>query len=769
MHKFEILAPAGDPERLFAAIQNGADAVYLGGPAFGARAYAGNFDETTLPEAIALCHLYGVKAYLAVNTLIKTNELARALDYVGWLVNIGVDALIIQDLGLLASVRHHYPSLEIHTSTQMTTNSSEDVVYLQTLNVDRVVVSRELPTNEIAEIAKTGIDIEAFVHGALCVSYSGQCLMSSIIGGRSGNRGRCAQPCRMEYTLETLDATPVKQGFLLSTKDLSTIQHLPELFASGIHSLKIEGRMKRPEYVALATRSYRLAALAALGEITTDTAASELELFQLFNRDFTVGYLLGENGQQITNEVHAKNTGTVLGTATKFDRKRNRLTIELIDEINKGDGLSIGEHVGRIHYRGNIVATAPAGSSIELDWVRPVKLNETVYKTANAKLLAKATASFAKAVRKIPITMNANFSLGSAPSMTLSDGVHSVHVTGSQLVEVATQTPLTIERLSKQLTKLGSTVYECAQPDIALVAGVTYPISELNALRRNACEQLDALRREIPAPLPAPTFTPLTAPRQTPQRLSILVSNLEQLAVALELGCDDIYYNDFKTLKSALALDATIAYIPPRILRAHDYKFIALAAKLGVKRLVATTMGCLSFADQFESVIANYNLNVFNPLTLNQLGLTADRVCLSPELTMQELNAVASQSRVASEVVGYSHLPVMTTEACPFKLAQGECELDTCGLHEHQLTDRVNKHWRLSAQPNCRMLIHNPEPVSIIKAIERLDAQVIRLEFFHEDAHTMRDVISAFQAKLAGEPFVWDFASVTGNFHSEVE
>ena len=770
MKHFEILAPAGDHERLLAAIQNGADAVYLGGPAFGARAYAGNFDETTLPEAIALCHLYGVKAYLAVNTLITSNELASCLAYVGWLVNIGVDALIIQDLGLLALIRKHYPHLELHTSTQMTTNSPDDVRYLQTLNVNRVVVSRELPTPEIAEIAKLGVEIEAFVHGALCVSYSGQCLMSSLIGGRSGNRGRCAQPCRMDYTLETLEQQPVKQGFLLSTKDLSTVQHLPELFASGIHSLKIEGRMKRPEYVALATKSYRLAALAATGEISTDTAAHELELFQLFNRDFTVGYLMGANGQQIINEVHAKNTGTVLGTVTNFDRTRNRITIMLQDEINKGDGLSIGEHVGRIHYQKQIVTTAPAQALIELDWVKPVTKGTLVYKTANAKLLAQAQASFAKNTRKVPVTLTATFSENNFPLLTLSDGVYTVSVSGNQLVERATQTALTHARVQQQLTKLGSTVYTCSEPTIHIDTAITYPISALNALRREACEKLDAARQQLPAPLPSPAYTAhIHSKRHSRQQLTVLVSNLDQLQAAYELGVKDIYYNDFKTLKQALEIMPNLAYIPPRILRGHDYKLISLAKKLGVTRLVATTIGCLTFAEDFDEIIANYNLNTFNEATIQHLAQTCHRVCISPELTLQESNDAIQHVEVATEVIGYSHLPVMTTEACPFKLNQGACELRECGLHEHQLSDRVGKRWRLSAQPNCRMLIHNPEPVSIIKAVERLDAPHVRLEFFHESSALTQEVIQAFQQKLSGVAYEWTIASTTGNLHRGVE
>ncbi|MGL5296737.1 MAG: DUF3656 domain-containing U32 family peptidase [Culicoidibacterales bacterium] len=771
MKQFEILAPAGDQERLLAAIQNGADAVYLGGPSFGARAYAGNFDYDTLPQALALCRLYGVKAYIAVNTLIKEVELQACLDYVGWLINIGADALIIQDLGLLATIRAYYPTLEIHTSTQMTTNSCEDVHYLQTLAVDRVVVSRELPTKEIAKIAQTGIDIEAFVHGALCVSYSGQCLMSSIIGGRSGNRGRCAQPCRMEYSLETLDGIVKKKGSLLSTKDLSTIQHLPTLFDSGIYSLKIEGRMKRPEYVALATRGYRLAALAALGEISTDIAQHELELFQLFNRDFTSGYLLGENGQQIINEIHAKNKGTVLGSVVSFDRKRNRLKILLEDEINKGDGLSIGEQVGRIHWNNQIVMTAPKQATIEIDWVKPITTKTVIYKTANAKLLAKAQQTYAKTQRKVPVTMTAEFQIGSAPTLTLQDGTHTVTTQATSLCTHAIQTPLSLERIQKQLQKLGATVYTCTHATVHVDENLSFPISELNTLRRQACEQLDELRQLTPKHIPSIQLehtTVLVNPKAT-KKLAVLVSTLEQLTAALSCGVDDIYYNDFKTLNQALELVPTLAFVPPRVLRAHDYKMITAAAKMGVKRLVATTIGCLTLSDDFEQIIANYNLNIFNHTTVQQLTKHCQRICLSPELTLDEINQVTSHTQTECEYVGYSHLPVMTTEACPFKLADKQCELSHCGLKEHQLHDRVGKKWRLSPQPHCRMIIHNPEPVSAIKALDFLGVQTIRLEFFHEDAADVVTIISAFQQKIAHKPYDWPYQSITGNLYAAVE
>ena len=257
MNKIELLAPAGSMESLIAAINNGADAIYLGGNKFSARAYASNFDNENMMRAVDYAHSYGVKVYVTMNTILKQNEIKDALKYAGYLYEIGVDALIIQDVGLINLIKDVYPKLELHASTQMTIHNGEGALYFKEKGLQRIVLSRELSLDEIRYISKDlGIETEIFVHGALCVCYSGQCLMSSMIGGRSGNRGRCAQPCRMQYTLKG-EKTGERKGYLLSPKDTCLIDDIEEIIRSGTSSLKVEGRMKKPEYVAGVTSTYR--------------------------------------------------------------------------------------------------------------------------------------------------------------------------------------------------------------------------------------------------------------------------------------------------------------------------------------------------------------------------------------------------------------------------------------------------------------------------------------------------------------------------------
>ncbi|NMA57295.1 peptidase U32 family protein, partial [Clostridium cochlearium] len=258
MKKVELLAPAGSIDSLYAAVQSGADAVYLGGSKFSARAYASNFNEEIMRKAVDYCHIYGVKVYVTVNILLKEKELKEALEYIRYLYNIGVDALIIQDTGLFYLIKKYFPDFEIHASTQMTIHNIQGAKLLQEVGFERIVLARELSIEEIRNISNNlKVETEVFVHGALCICYSGQCLMSSLIGGRSGNRGRCAQPCRLPYTIVNNKNNEKKSGYLLSPKDVCTIENVEDFILSGAHSFKIEGRMKRPEYVAGVVKSYR--------------------------------------------------------------------------------------------------------------------------------------------------------------------------------------------------------------------------------------------------------------------------------------------------------------------------------------------------------------------------------------------------------------------------------------------------------------------------------------------------------------------------------
>ena len=354
MKDVELLAPVGSFESLKAAVQNGADAVYLGGKDFSARASANNFDREELKEAVKYAHVRGVRVFVTTNTLIKQNELEDFIDYVKFLYDINIDALILQDIGAAMTIKKLLPDFELHASTQMVAHSLEDVKYLESVGFDRVVLARELNVDEIKNICdNTNVDIEVFVHGALCVCYSGQCLMSSMIGNRSGNRGRCAQPCRQRYTMidiYTGEEISSDGDYLLSTRDLNAIEEINQVIDAGVYSLKIEGRMKKPEYVATVVGNYRQAMDEYLRTKKVNVSHDIMaDLYTIFNRKFTKGLLLGEVGKDVMNSQVPNNQGLYIGRVVDYNKKAKRLKIALEENLKKGDGINLGGGViGRI-------------------------------------------------------------------------------------------------------------------------------------------------------------------------------------------------------------------------------------------------------------------------------------------------------------------------------------------------------------------------------------------------------------------------------------
>ena len=393
MKKVEILAPVGNMECLYAAIEAGCDAVYLGGYLFGARNFALNFSMEELKQAISLSHLYQVKVYVTVNTLIYEDEVETFMNYVDELVNMDVDALIIQDIGMLDLVRQTYPSLELHASTQMHIHNRKGVELASKFGCSRVVLSRETDIDAIKEIRKnTPLELEIFVHGALCVSYSGQCLMSSLIGGRSGNRGTCAGTCRLPYTLvkkENNNWVPViENSYLLSMKDLNTVEHLGELIEAGVDSLKIEGRMKRPSYVYAVVSLYRKAVdqYYSTGKIKI-TEQEQIELKKIFNRGYTKGFLFHEKNNQITNDNRPNHIGIEVGIVIKVNG--TFATIKLNNHVSIHDGIrilgtpDIGTVLNVFKVENQIVKEADCGDIITLKLKEPVKVGSKVLKTTD--------------------------------------------------------------------------------------------------------------------------------------------------------------------------------------------------------------------------------------------------------------------------------------------------------------------------------------------------------------------------------------------------
>lgn len=506
MKKPELLAPAGNMESLYAAIEAGCDAVYLGGYTFGARAYAGNFSLDEMKEAVRYAHLYGVKVYVTVNTVIYESEIEMLLDYVDELVKIHIDALIIQDLGAFDLIHQIYPDLELHASTQMHIHNVNGALMMEKLGAKRVVLARETPIEIVEEVKKkTNIEVEIFVHGALCVSYSGQCLMSSLIGGRSGNRGSCAGSCRQKYAMVEIDRGKEKvlkeESYLLSMKDLNTLEYLSKLIDAGVESFKIEGRMKSPSYVYCVVSLYREAIDSYLqnGKVSINQKMLE-NLSYIFHRKFTKGFLFHESNDQITNPFRPNHLGVSIGKVTKV--KGNKVFVTLNVPVVQKDGVRIigKEDTGcflNVFYKdGKRVSEASSGDTISFDVKGKVEKGATVVKTYDEKLVNSIQKEIDARKRKVPIRMHVVLDIGDPMILEVTDGEHKVRVESSQLLEKPKNSPTPTNRIQLQLEKLGNTVYRCEEVTFEQSGDIFLPISIINEVRRLAISKLDALRLE---------------------------------------------------------------------------------------------------------------------------------------------------------------------------------------------------------------------------------------------------------------------------------
>ena len=599
MRDVELLAPVGSFEALKAAVQNGANAVYLGGKDFGARASANNFDRDELKEAVKYAHIRGVQVFVTTNTLRKENEIEDFLEYAKFLYDIDVDAIILQDIGMARLIKRELPDFELHASTQMVAHSLEDVKYLESVGFDRVVLAREVTVEEIKYICDNcKADIEVFVHGALCVCYSGQCLMSSMIGNRSGNRGRCAQPCRQRYELidvYTGEVVNSNGDYLLSPRDLNAIEEIDKVIDAGVHSLKIEGRMKRPEYVATVIDGYRKTIDEYLATNKLNVSDETInDLYTIFNRKFTKGLLLGDVGKDMMNSQLPNNQGLYVGTVVDYNKKAKRLKIKLANTLKKGDGINLGGGtIGRIIKNGNIETIGYKGETIELDFVGEARKGQIVFKTSDSELMDRVQATFTqdKEFVKNIIDAKITIKLGQKPILTLKDR-HSNEATieGDKIVEEAMKVALSKEKVETQLRKLGNTPYELDLLEIELDDNVSLPISLLNQMRRDCIELLDKERVSIKNRKyknKIVKYKPVLYNRNKQQEISVKVKNLEQLESALECGVDRIYYEDTNTIDKGMSLamkyNKKVIYSAPRIIRNKEYNHLAKANNAGVE------------------------------------------------------------------------------------------------------------------------------------------------------------------------------------------
>ncbi len=790
MSEPELLAPVGSWEALKGAVQNGADAVYLGGKMFSARQFADNFDRDELLKAVEYAHIRGVKIFVTVNILVADRELRELADYLRYLYEIGVDAVIVQDLGVARLARRLLPQLELHASTQMTIHNTAAVRLMQEMGFRRVVLARELSLQAIIEIKKTtGAELEVFIHGALCICYSGQCLMSSLIGGRSGNRGRCAQPCRLPYTLVNekgaVLAAPDKLGsHLLSPRDLNLVRHLPELTAAGVDSLKIEGRMKKPEYVATVVRIYRqalhrsLARSLSIGEpggnpdeLVTDE--EEKQLAQIFNREFTTAYFTGRHGQDMMSYKRPNNRGIRLGRVGRYNRENGLVEIQLEDKLRLGDGIEIwvteggrkGTEVGKIILDGQPVEEAGPGDRVQISVEGRVRTGDRVFKTHDVALMHEARQTFLspQETKKIPLDFKVTAEIGGQMQMTVRDEAsREVMVQGTITLVRAEKKPLTEEALLSQLDRLGNTPFAVSKLEAVIEPGVMVPLSEINDIRRRVITGLEELRiaEKRPQPLPSGSFSAAvdtvldsltgTAARPGgvfhPPVLSAAVGNLAAVKQAVKNGAAAVCYGGsvftpgetrhltdevLQALEICVRQDVVLTVRTPRIVQEQDLPSVLALLELAQAHnldLLTGNLGILRLAREkdIRRIKADFSLNTYNSqalLWLKEQGVV--QATLSPELTLEQIRDIAVSGLLPLEALVHGAVPMMVSEHCVIGSVLGKAgERQSCGGpctgERYGLKDRLGIIFPLRTDRYCRTHIFNARELCLLEHIKPL-------------------------------------------------
>lgn len=756
----ELLAPAGSREALVAAVENGANAIYLAGNAFGARAYASNFDREALREAIHFAHLRRVAIHVTVNTIVADEEMGPLRDYLRFLYEAGADAVLVQDLGVARVAHETVPDLPLHASTQMSVSSLEGVRALAELGFTRVVLARELSLKEIRHIcAHAPVEIETFMHGALCVCYSGQCLMSSMIGGRSGNRGRCAQPCRLPYTLvdeKGQDVLGDKAGsYLLSPRDLSTIDVIPDLIEAGVSSLKIEGRMKRPEYVATVVRTYREAIdtyYAGKGYAVTQEERDDLA--QIFNRDFTTAYLEGRPGKAMMSDHRPNNRGLLIGRVTAYDWDARIVTVKLSGRLGLGDQVDFWVKVGgRVtatisaltDAKGRAVEEGQAGDTVSFAIPSAVRDHDRVFKVYDARLMERAKETYASGapVRRIPVAIAVRAAVGEPLTVTLCDAEgHRGEGRTDFIGEPARKRPLSEEIIRKQVSRLGTSVYEMKSLHCDIAGEVMVPMSEINEARRKAVEALDALRlKEIEARehRPEPKFTDRIA-RPTPKKAHFLVAvdTLGKAEAALSAGADGILFGGEsyehrviapeeyeRAWQMAREAGARIDFNTPRIVhdgqQKHAERLLAAFAAFSPDAVHVHNIAMLALVRRLTdfAIHADYSLISYNKQTLAFLkDYGASGATLSPELTAKEIRQLAKESPLPLTCIVHGRLELMVSNYCVTGSFLGGCGegpcTQPCTRGHFALKDRKDALFPLAMDQFCHMHVLNSKVLSMM-------------------------------------------------------
>lgn len=797
----ELLSPVGDLDCLKAAVQNGADCVYFGASNFSARAFASNFDDLEL--AINYAKIRGVKTNLTLNTLIKNDEFEDAYNLAKKAYELGIDAIIVQDLGLATRLIKDFPDLPIHASTQMSIHNLQGTLKLQNLGFKRVVLARELCANEIEYICQnSNVEIECFIHGALCISYSGQCLFSSLVGGRSGNRGKCAQPCRLPYELVQNGNETIDKGFLLSTKDLCGLDYIPFLINAGVTSFKIEGRMKTPEYVATVTRIYRkYIDLALSGNPYVIDEKDKKDLLQVFNRGLSSnGHLDKEPNKNLIYPIKPNNMGLPLGIIQKYNKTKGHITLKLQEELCVGDCISTQKengsyNVSELMVKNKNIKIGNIGNLVTIGRMKGnISVGDKVYKISSKVLKDNALNSFKTENRKIPL----NIKLFIQNNKNISAVVNSCYkydlyknlnfeYTFNIIPNTSINKPLDKDTIIKQFSKTNNSIYEFKKIEIILDDNLFLPISSLNDLRRTILENiekqtLDKIKRTSNC-----CYTPIVSNASNLKnnyKISLLLNDLNleydyskldgvhNLYIPLKFFVNKNYENILNVLNKRFS---TYIYLPTIIRANYRNLFydniVNTTKKYNIKGIVLSNISnFMLISDLYKSnknleLIANYTFNIYNNETINKLNdLQISKYIVSPEL--DKLSILNLYGNPQKELIVYGKIPLMNMNYCLLGKSNKcypNCNSLCTNKNRYFLKDRLGLHFDI-VPDNIQTVttIYNCKTLSICPTDFNLDCA--RIDILYENIDEINNIINTVKLgkKFEGKQYT------NGNLNREI-
>lgn len=803
----ELLSPVGDFDCLKAAVQNGADCVYFGANIFSARASAKNFDIENLEKAISYAKIRGVRTNLTLNTLIKDNEFEDAYNLAKKAYEFGIDAIIVQDLGLGLKLIHDFPDLPIHASTQMSVHNLQGVLKLQALGFKRVVLARELSAEEIAYICRhSDIEIECFIHGALCICYSGQCLLSSMIGGRSGNRGNCAQPCRLPYTLVDNNQKELDKGYLLSPRDLFGLEFLPFLIKAGVTSFKIEGRMKTPEYVATVTRIYRkYIDLALSNEKFAISEQDKKDLLQVFNRGLSsTGHLTKDANKNLIYKSKPNNMGLPLGIVQNYNKNKGYITIKLKESLQIGDTISLENEAGT-YTVSELMEKTNSSKLKNIELGKPnqivtigrmkgnINIKDKVFKMASKELTLSALNSIKQENRKVLLNATVNIKKNQPISILVTSSNNlplykdlKISYSLQEAPIDAINKPLTKESITEKLSKTGNSCYEFSKIKVNLDDNVFLPkLSLLNELRRSVLEKVEdwanckikrTVKNNNTISLPSSNSNIKHAQKIT-VLLNILnldfdyskLENIDNLYIPLKYFANKKFDSILQTLSQKFSLYIYLPTIIKANYRNMFHNNIENAIRLyNIKGFVLSNISnfvliddlCNSYkqnsngnvAGKSQSncnmeLIANYTFNIYNSFTiceLEKLGISTYTV--SPEL--DKMAVLELSSKCKQELIVYGKIPLMNMNYCLLgktNKCYPQCDAKCTNSSDcYFLKDRMNKYFEI-VPDNVQTVttIYNCKTLSILPS--EFDLDFARIDILHESVDEINSIVKRYK------------------------